>query len=89
MSKMKVFKNEVYEQQRINIERLAEEKPDNWFYKFQMDKSPAERTGFAPTGGICYHCRQDITKGVNGITVESLGDYIITGCPHCNTSYCD
>lgn len=27
--------------------------------------------------------------GEKAITVESLGDYIITGCPYCHRSYCD
>lgn len=85
----KVFENEVMEQQRLNIERLAKEHPDNWFYKFQMERSKNERLGFAPANAICYHCKKDITKGEKGITLEKLGNYIITGCPHCNKSYCE
>ena len=84
-----VFYNPVYEQQRKNIEALYEESPDDWFYKSQMEMTPERRTGFAPRTPVCYHCRKDITQGERGITLESLGSYIITGCPHCNRSYCD
>ena len=85
----RVFENDVYEQQRINIERLAAESPDDWFYKAQMKEPPDRRTGFAPRTPICGHCRKDITQGEKGITLERLGSYIITGCPHCCRSYCD
>lgn len=86
--KEKVFGNEVYEKQRLNIERLAKENPDDWFYKSQMELPPEERTGFAPTNRHCWNCGKDIT-GDGGITLESLGDYIILGCPYCHRSYCD
>lgn len=88
----KVFENEVYEQQRINIERLAKEYPDDWFFKSQMELSPNRRVGFAPSDRRCYCCGKDITKdydGSKGITKEKLGNYIITGCPHCFKSFCD
>lgn len=85
---MKIFDREVYEQQRINIERLAKENPDDWFYKSQMSKPANKRTGFAPVNGICQQCRSDITKGDEAITLDDLGDYIILSCPYCNTSYC-
>jgi len=89
MNKERVFKNEVYEQQRKNIEALAKKCPDDWFYKSQMEKAPENRTGFAPRDGRCWECGRDITKGDKAITVESLGDYIITGCPYCHRSYCE
>ena len=85
----RVFNNEVYEQQRINIEKLFEENPNNWFYKRQMEEKPQNRTGFAPKNRVCYFCKKDITKGEKGITLEKLGDYIITGCPYCHRSFCD
>lgn len=85
----RVFNNAVYEQQRINIEKLFEENPNNWFYKMQMEKEPQNRTGFAPKSGKCYFCKRDITQGEKGITLEQLGDYIITGCPYCHRSFCD
>jgi predicted nucleic acid-binding Zn-ribbon protein len=84
-----IFENEVYEQQRKNIEALAEKHPDDWFYKSQMAREPHKRVGFAPLDGRCYKCNRDITKGEKGITLENLGNYIITGCPYCYTSYCD
>jgi len=89
MGDSRVFANDVYEQQRLNIERLAAKNPDDWFYKSQMEREPERRTGFAPRTPICYHCKKDITAGEKGITLEKLGTYIITGCPHCNKSYCD
>jgi len=84
-----VFDNEVYEQQRKNIEVLAENNPDNWFYKSQMETEPRRRTGFAPLDYKCYRCNKDITQGEKGITLKTLGNYIITGCPHCYKSFCD
>lgn len=87
--KIKIFDNEVYEQQRLNIERLAEEDPDDWFYKIQMELPPERRIGFAPISGICPYCHKDITKGEKAITLKKLGDYIIIGCPYCHKSYCD
>lgn len=86
---MRVFDNDVYEQQRLNIERLAKEHPDNWFYESQMDLEPNKRTGFAPISGNCYYCHRNIIEGNNAITLKELGDYIITGCPHCHHSFCD
>lgn len=85
----KIFENEVYEKQRKNIEKLYEKDPNDWFYKSQMEEEPNKRTGFAPTNAICWNCGKDITKGEKAITVESLGDYIILGCPYCFRSYCD
>lgn len=86
---MKVFQNEVYEQQRINLEKLYNKRPDDWFLKSEMEKEPQCRVGFAPIDRKCWNCGKDITKGENGITLEKLGNYIITDCPHCHQSYCD
>lgn len=50
---------------------------------------------FAPPSGLCYKCRQQIyspiDKGtyITGISVERAGSELVTGCPHCNRSYCD
>lgn len=85
MSNWKVIK----QKQAENIERLYNEKPDDWFYKSQMEKPIEERSGFAPKNGICPRCGKDITEGEDGITLEKLGNYIILGCPHCYRSYCD
>lgn len=86
---MKVFDDKVYEQQRLNIERLAAQHPDDWFFQSQMEKPPQQRTGFAPLNRRCYRCGRIITEGEHGITLKDLGDYIITGCPYCHKSYCD
>ena len=64
----------------------------------KAQKELCNRTGnphFAPSNGNCYSCRMNIydkkTVGdyEKGITVESAGRSLITGCPHCNRSYCD
>lgn len=86
---MKVFENAVLEQQRKNIEKLAEKHPDDWFYKSQMEKLPHKRTGFVGADCRCWRCGRDVTQGDKAITVEKLGDYIITGCPYCYASFCD
>lgn len=59
---------------------------------------------FAPTDGRCFKCGDNIyscrshknpyttTRGkfyYTGITVEEAGKFHITGCPHCNKSFCD
>jgi hypothetical protein len=52
---------------------------------------------FAPENGICWKCNQQIyAEGKNrmgnlskGISVEKAGSELVTGCPHCNWSYCD
>lgn len=51
---------------------------------------------FAPAGGICEHCGRNIylpTNGpkgmVYGYTEEYAENHLITGCPHCNHSFCE
>lgn len=60
---------------------------------------------FAPMSGNCWSCRKNIYTPIehkykdyftveekvriNGISVEKAGKELITGCPHCNRSYCD
>lgn len=55
---------------------------------------------FAPQSGRCWSCNQNIYAPIekpawnggtrtSGITVEKAGSGLITGCPHCNRSYCD
>lgn len=54
---------------------------------------------FAPINGICYDCNSNIYveqkhehgkyKWSTGVSVESAGKALITGCPHCSHSYCD
>lgn len=75
--------------QAENIAKLAEKYPDNWFYANEMKKPENQRVGFAPSNGICWNCGRDIAEGDAGITLEQLGDYIITGCPYCHRSFCD
>ena len=55
---------------------------------------------FAPSDGWCWRCHRNIYDKLEhptlngksyytGITVESAGNHLVTGCPHCNRSYCD
>ncbi|MBQ8393813.1 MAG: hypothetical protein IJX51_08645 [Clostridia bacterium] len=55
---------------------------------------------FAPQDGCCRNCGKNIYvqheksygKDVTittGISVEEAGKSLVTGCPHCNISYCD
>ena len=54
---------------------------------------------FAPTRGVCWSCGRNIYAAckhkygdrefVTGITTEKAGSELVTGCPHCNRSYCD
>lgn len=51
---------------------------------------------FAPNDGRCYHCGRNIYEPVKrkdgtetGITVEAAGKTVVTGCPHCNYSFCE
>ena len=50
---------------------------------------------FAPRDGKCWNCNKDIYTEQDhggyktGISVEKAGSTLITGCPHCNRTYCD
>lgn len=50
---------------------------------------------FAPLSGVCWNCKKDIYQQIDrgtyktGISVEQATESLITGCPHCNRSYCD
>ena len=50
---------------------------------------------FAPKGK-CWKCNKNIYESIDqgngyftGIDVEKASSELITGCPHCNRSYCD
>ena len=56
---------------------------------------------FAPGSGICWSCKKNIYTQIeykgrdgikvytSGISVEKAEKELVTGCPHCNRSYCD
>lgn len=50
---------------------------------------------FAPSTGVCWNCKKNIYQQVDrgtyktGISVEKASSGLITGCPHCNRTYCD
>ena len=60
-----------------------------------------EETGaphFAPRNGTCWNCGLNIYEEhrnkynpdiPSGIDVERASTSLVTGCPHCNRSYCD
>jgi len=48
-----------------------------------LQKQYCENKGipmFAPLDGVCFHC---------GKTIRDTANKHITGCEHCNHSYCD
>ena len=51
---------------------------------------------FAPYDGECWSCGKNIymqyplsRRPNRGISVERASKELITGCPHCNRTYCD
>jgi hypothetical protein len=47
---------------------------------------------FAPSNGVCWKCNRNIYQNYeidNRISDGETGEKFITGCPHCNRSYCD
>ena len=48
-----------------------------------------QRPMFAPMDGMCYHCCRDIYAYPYGITIQSAGSRLITGCPYCNATFVD
>jgi hypothetical protein len=64
----------------------------------KAQKKHCDNTGdphFAPPDGGCYRCSRNIYKQIDrgsyktGISVERATKGVITGCPHCNYSFCD
>lgn len=63
------------------------------------------RPHFAPADGRCYRCNKQIYEQMErkrknftgevigtyttGISVEQASTELVTGCPHCNWSYCE
>lgn len=54
---------------------------------------------FAPANGRCWTCQKNIYTKIEkvwngkvittGITTKEASAGLVTGCPHCNRSYCD
>jgi len=51
---------------------------------------------FAPMDGRCYACHRNIYAEIDngngyksGHSFEKASTGLITGCPHCHTSYCE
>ncbi|MDP3936831.1 MAG: hypothetical protein Q8R92_01700 [Deltaproteobacteria bacterium] len=70
----------------------------------EAQREYVKRTGspnFAPADGRCYDCRRSIYRRIEhaggwegkpyatGHTVEEAATELITGCPHCNYSFCE
>ena len=63
----------------------------------KAQKEYQDKTGspdFAPSDGVCWSCKRNIYKEIDrgsyksGISVERAQSRLVTGCPHCNRSYC-
>jgi hypothetical protein len=68
-----------------------------------LQKKLCEERGlphFAPRSGRCFRCYEQIyekkewtdyhgKKHTSGISTEKAGTTLVTGCPHCNKSFCD
>jgi hypothetical protein len=60
--------------------------------KLQQEKGYPD---FAPSNGLCYRCKAQIYEEKQhdgyktGVSVERASGELITGCPHCNYSYCE
>lgn len=67
----------------------------------KAQRNYCEKTGaphFAPRNGVCWSCNKNIYEEhpwkynpeiTSGIDVERAATELVTGCPHCNRSYCD
>ena len=48
---------------------------------------------FAPANGVCYRCHRNIYQNYllnNGqVSCGKSGLELVTGCPHCNLSFCE
>ena len=56
---------------------------------------------FAPFDGVCFSCHQQIyarvehqnpydgRKSYTGIPTDLAASMLITGCPHCSSSFCE
>ena len=54
---------------------------------------------FAPYDGVCFSCHRQIyapieheyrsQKWKSGYSVEYASSHLVTGCPHCSSSYVD
>ena len=43
---------------------------------------------FAPDNGVCWRCNKNIYQNYE-TSMGVTGKEFVTGCPHCNRSYCD
>ena len=48
---------------------------------------------FAPTNGFCYRCHKNIYQNYllddDRVSCGKSGLELVTGCPHCNLSFCE
>ena len=91
-----ILETEIIPEAHLNINKLLETFNSDEARKAQ--KKLQEEKGypdFAPSDGRCFKCKKDIYTQIDrgpyktGISVEKAGRSLITGCPHCNRSYCD
>lgn len=74
------------------MENVTKKRTYNVLEAALAQKNYCKRIGFAhpfaPESGNCYRCGQNIYDE-NGYSVELASRHLITGCPHCNTSFVD
>lgn len=70
---------------------MSEKKEYNIIKAILAQKKYCKTLGFmhfAPEDGCCYKCGKNI-YAEKGISVDLAGRHLVTGCPHCNTSFID
>lgn len=58
---------------------------------WRCNRNIYEQVGWGNVNGMSTHVPLDSPdlKYITGIDVEKAGKELVTGCPHCNRSYCD
>lgn len=70
---------------------MADNKRHNILEAALAQEKYCDRHGFlqfAPSDGRCWKCSENIYND-KGYSVDLAGSHVITGCPHCNASFCD
>lgn len=91
---------EVYDADKVSVVKKCEEPAETFNSSMAIDAQDkyCKEKGyphFAPRNGRCYRCNKQIYEQIDhgnyktGISVEKAGKELVTGCPHCNRTYCD
>lgn len=66
--------------------------------KAQREYTERESLPMFAYGAVCFNCNRNVYQNYAnprgfwdyvGVTLESASTELITGCPHCNQSFCD